>query len=114
MCDLNDLDYFTQVVDHGGFAPARRALGVPKSKLSRRIAALKEQLGARLLACATVVAEVKHKRLAHGNDHRGIIAQPSIETGRDWEFDPGQIGAAIVDSRTAARHDIGSPLPENA
>jgi len=51
--DLNDLYYFAQVVDHGGFAPAGRALGVPKSKLSRRIAILEEQLGARLLSRST-------------------------------------------------------------
>ena len=49
MQDLNDLYYFAQVVDHGGFAPAGRALGVPKSKLSRRVAALEERLGVRLL-----------------------------------------------------------------
>lgn len=47
--DLNDLYYFVQVVDHHGFAPAGRALGVPKSKLSRRIAMLEERLGARLI-----------------------------------------------------------------
>ena len=49
MRDLNDLYYFVQVVDHGGFAPAARALGIQKSKLSRRIAFLEEQLGARLI-----------------------------------------------------------------
>ena len=51
--DLNDLYYFAQVVDHGGFAPAGRALGEPKSKLSRRIAGLEERLGARLLNRST-------------------------------------------------------------
>jgi len=51
--DLNDLYYFAQVVDHGGFAPAGRALGVPKSRLSRRTAALETQLGARLLNRST-------------------------------------------------------------
>ena len=49
MQDLNDLYYFVHVVDHGGFAPAGRALGVPKSKLSRRIALLEERLGVRLI-----------------------------------------------------------------
>lgn len=49
MQDLNDLYYFVQVVDHGGFAPAGRALGQPKSKLSRRIALLEERLAARLI-----------------------------------------------------------------
>jgi hypothetical protein len=33
--DLNDLYYYVQAVDHGGFAPAGRLLGIPKSKLSR-------------------------------------------------------------------------------
>jgi len=49
MLDLNDLYYFVQVVDHRGFAPAARALGLQKSRLSRRIARLEESLGARLI-----------------------------------------------------------------
>jgi DNA-binding transcriptional LysR family regulator len=49
MQDLNDLFYLVQVVDHGGFAAAGRALGIPKSKLSRRILLLEERLGVRLL-----------------------------------------------------------------
>lgn len=53
MQDLNDLYYFAQVVDHRGFAPAGRALGVPKSKLSRRIALLEERLGVRLIQRST-------------------------------------------------------------
>jgi DNA-binding transcriptional LysR family regulator len=53
MQDLNDLYYFVQVVDHRGFAPAGRALGVPKSKLSRRIALLEERLGVRLIQRST-------------------------------------------------------------
>jgi DNA-binding transcriptional LysR family regulator len=53
MEDLNDLYYFAQVVDHGGFAAASRAVGLPKSTLSRRISALEERLGARLLQRST-------------------------------------------------------------
>jgi len=53
MQDLNDLYYFAQVVDRGGFAPAGRALGIPKSKLSRRIAALEDRLGVRLIQRST-------------------------------------------------------------
>jgi DNA-binding transcriptional LysR family regulator len=51
--DLNDLYYFAQVVDHGGFAPASRALGEPKSKLSRRVAALEKRLDTRLIHRST-------------------------------------------------------------
>lgn len=49
MQDLNDFAWFVRVVDHGGFAAAGRALDIPKSKLSRRIAQLEEQLGVRLI-----------------------------------------------------------------
>ncbi len=52
MQDLNDLYYYVQVIEHGGFAPAGRALGIPKSKLSRRIALLEERLGVRLRVAA--------------------------------------------------------------
>lgn len=68
MQDLNDLYYFVQVVDHGGFAPAGRALGMPKSKLSRRIALLEERLGVRLIQRSTrrfAVTEVGQTYLAH-------------------------------------------------
>lgn len=47
--DLNDYAYFAEVVAHGGFAAAGRALREPKSKLSRRIAALEDRLGLRLI-----------------------------------------------------------------
>lgn len=53
MQDLNDLYYFAKVVEHGGFAPAGRALGEPKSKLSRRVALLEERLGVRLIQRST-------------------------------------------------------------
>lgn len=53
MQDLNDLKYFAHVVDHGGFAPAARALGLPKSKLSRRVAQLEDRLGVRLIQRST-------------------------------------------------------------
>lgn len=49
MQDLNDLYYFVQVVDHGGFAAAARVTGLQKSKLSRRIQQLEDRLGVRLL-----------------------------------------------------------------
>lgn len=49
MQDLNDLYYFVKTVEYGGFAPAGRALGVAKSKLSRRIGLLEESLGVRLI-----------------------------------------------------------------
>lgn len=49
MLNLNDVYYFAQVVDRKGFAAASRALRVPKSTLSKRIAALEKALGVRLI-----------------------------------------------------------------
>ena len=49
MQDLNDFVSFVKVVDYGGFAAAGRALDLPKSRLSRRIAQLEERLGVRLM-----------------------------------------------------------------
>ncbi|THJ54436.1 LysR family transcriptional regulator [Burkholderia sp. LS-044] len=66
--DLNDLYYFVQVVEHGGFAPAGRALDMPKSKLSRRIALLEARLGMRLIQRSTrrfTVTDVGQTYYAH-------------------------------------------------
>ncbi|WP_313629632.1 LysR substrate-binding domain-containing protein [Pseudomonas sp.] len=51
--NLNDLFYFAKVVEAGGFAAAGRILGVPKSRLSRRISELEERLNLRLLQRTT-------------------------------------------------------------
>ena len=53
MQDLNDLRYFAAVVSSGGFSKAARELGLPKSRLSRRIAQLEAELGVRLLERST-------------------------------------------------------------
>ncbi len=53
MQDMNDMLYFAEVVEQGGFAAAGRHLGIPKSKLSRRLAELEARLGVRLLQRTT-------------------------------------------------------------
>lgn len=53
MQDLNDMMYFAEVVERGGFAAAGRSLGLPKSRLSRRVAELEARLGVRLLQRTT-------------------------------------------------------------
>ena len=51
--DLNDLRFFAAVVSSGGFSKAARELGLPKSRLSRRVAQLEAELGVRLLERST-------------------------------------------------------------
>jgi DNA-binding transcriptional LysR family regulator len=53
MRDLNDLSLFAAVVSNGGFSAAARALGTPKSRVSRRVASLEQQLGVRLVERST-------------------------------------------------------------
>lgn len=49
MLNLNDLQTFVQVVDHGGFTAASRALNLPKQTLSKRVAELERRAGVRLI-----------------------------------------------------------------
>ena len=51
--DLNDLMYFSHVVENGGFSAAERVLGISKSRLSRRVSELEASLGVRLLQRST-------------------------------------------------------------
>jgi len=68
LSDLNDLKFFAAVVENGGFSAAARALGVPKSRLSKRVALLEERLGVRLLQRTTrrfAVTEIGERFLTH-------------------------------------------------
>ena len=53
MNDLNDMAIFAKVAEYQGISPAARALRMPKSKVSRRMAALEDELGVRLLERST-------------------------------------------------------------
>lgn len=53
MQDLNDMVFFAEVAERGGFAAASRALGIPKSRLSRRVAELEDRLGVQLMQRST-------------------------------------------------------------
>jgi DNA-binding transcriptional LysR family regulator len=46
---FNAIPYFIAVVDHKGFSPAAKALGLSKSAISKRITQLEAHLGVRLL-----------------------------------------------------------------
>lgn len=75
MDDLNDLAYFAHVAEHGGFAAAERATGIPKSKLSRRIAALEAALGVRLIQRTTrrfALTDIGQRMLQHA---RAMLAE---------------------------------------
>ena len=53
MLDLNDIIVFARVVEAGSFTAAARLLAMPKTTVSRRIAALEREVGVRLLQRTT-------------------------------------------------------------
>src|ERR1700738_4601053 len=68
MQPLDDFYYFAKVLEHGGYAKAARALRIPKSRLSRHVAALETRLGVRLLNRSTrrfVVTDVGQEVRRH-------------------------------------------------
>ncbi len=66
--EANDLLLYARVVEEGSFSRAGERLGLPKSTVSRRIAALEAQLGERLLLRTTrklTVTDLGHSVLEH-------------------------------------------------
>lgn len=112
MQDLNDLHYFAEVVDRGSFAAAGRAMGVSKSRLSRRVAELESRLGVRLLhrttrkLSLTDVGEQFHRHCAALRDN----AQAAEEAVAQVRAEPrGTIRVACP--VTLAQTTLGPVLP---
>lgn len=91
MLDLNDLYYFVNVVDHKGFSAAGRALSLPKSRLSRRIAMLEAALEARLL-------------------HRSPRQLALTDAGQDLYRHASAMLLEAEAAEAAVRHRVGEPL----
>lgn len=72
---LTELSAFALVAEHGGFSAAERSSGIPKSRLSRQVAALEGRLGVRLLQRSTrrfQITELGQQVLQHC---RGMLDQ---------------------------------------
>ncbi len=90
MLDLNSLATFVKVVDTASFSAAARQLGMPISTVSRKVAELEKQLGARLLErstrrlrlthTGTEILEEARKSLEISENVESIIARQNTET----------------------------------
>ena len=113
MQDTNDMLYFAEVVERGGFAAAGRHLGLPKSKLSRRVAELEERLGVRLLQRTTrklSLTEVGEVYLRHCLAVRDA-AEAAAEAVEQVQTEPrGTIRIACP--VTLAQTTLGPILPQ--
>ncbi len=101
MLDLNAMRVFAKVVDEGGFSAAGRALGLPKSNISRRIAALEGRLGLRLLERTTRKLRItepgqvfyRHcKRIEEEAEHASLSLEQMLERPRGLL----RIGASVT------------------
>lgn len=85
----NDLLLFARVVDEGSFSRAAERLHLPKSTVSRRVAALEGQLGERLLLRTTrklTVTDFGHAVLEHARHvAEDVAAAASLAHNRQAE-----------------------------
>lgn len=78
--DFGELVVFARVVQGGSFTAAARALGIPKSTVSRKVAALEERLGARLLQRTTRKLSLTDVgRLYHQHGERAVAEMEAAE-----------------------------------
>ncbi|UJR85323.1 LysR substrate-binding domain-containing protein [Sandaracinus amylolyticus] len=110
MGDWNDLAVLVSVAEHGGFSAASRALGVPKSSLSRRLQLLEERLGVRLLQRTSrklTVTDVGEEVLEHARAMR-IEAEAAENAARRRVAEPS--GTIRVTCSAGMSRDIMGPL----
>ena len=110
MHDLNDLFYFAQVVDQGGFSAAARALDIPKSRLSRRISQLEERLGVRLLQRTTrrLRLTTAGERYLHYCREMAVSARAAEEAMRQLQTEPA--GPVVVSCPVSIAQQLLAPL----
>lgn len=113
MHDLNDLRYFFEVVERGGFSAAARSLDIPKSRLSRHIAQLEERLNVRLLQRTT-----RRLRLTPAGERYFAYCREVTATARAAEDAMQQLraqpaGEVVLSCPVAlAQQDLALLLPE--
>lgn len=110
MQDLNDLYYFSQVVEHGGFSAASRAMNIPKSRLSRRIALLEDRLGVRLLQRTTRRLRLTSagERYLHYCQEMAASARAADEAMQQLRAEPS--GKVFVSCPIAIAQQMLAPL----
>ena len=109
--DFNDLQFFAAVVTHSGFSAAARALGVPKSRVSRRVALLEERLGVRLLDRSTRglgLTEVGQQVFEHARA-AVIEAEAAEEAAQRMQSEPR--GLVRLSCPLGLQSAIADPLP---
>ena len=113
MLDLSDLQVFERVAALKGFSEAARALGFPKSNVSRSIARLEGALGTRLFHRSTREVTLTSAGEALMDRARDIIARADEALDYVGSLAQGPRGSIKVNSGIGfGLNVIGSALPE--
>lgn len=110
MDQLRAIRYFSKVVETGSFTKAAKALNVPPSSLSRRVADLEKSLGATLLKRSTRIVKLTEVGQIYYNDIQQILTQltQSNETVRSYQTRP--MGRLCISSMVGFGEKILLPL----
>jgi DNA-binding transcriptional LysR family regulator len=104
--DLNDVSTFVRVADGGGFTAAAKALGVPKSTVSRALVRLEHKLGVRLMQRTSRSLALTDAGRAYYERVRGAVASVSDATADVVDMGAEPRGTI----RLTAPVDIGTAL----
>jgi len=102
--DWRDWELFCEVVQHGGFSAAARALGHPKSTLSAAVQRLETNLGLRLIERTT-----RHLRLTDAGDTIYQRVQPLFVALHDTHGEALAMSSAIAGTlRIKSPYEFGA------
>lgn len=104
--NLNRLVYFVAVIDHGGFTQAAERLGVNKALVSRQVASLEEEVGAKLLLRSTRHVEPTQAGLLFHQKARQILSDAEDAFTEIAQDSSGPRGIL----RVTAPHDYGNSI----
>lgn len=115
MLNLNDLVLFVHIVEHGGLSPASRALGVPKSTLSKRLLELEKAAGTRLVQRSTrsfVLTEIGRDIVRHASAM--LIEAEAVENAIQGRLAEPSGTVRITAAVPIAQHRLARILPRLA
>jgi DNA-binding transcriptional LysR family regulator len=108
--DLNRITVFARVVEEGSFTRAARALGLPKSSVSRSVALLEEDLGARLLQRSSRKVSATDAGAAYYARVAGALASIGEANACAAEQRAAPQGMVRITAPFDARSDVFIPL----
>jgi DNA-binding transcriptional LysR family regulator len=104
--ELRDLEWFVAVAEYGTFNRAADALHVSQPALSRRIAALEDELGVPLFSRARRQIELTAAGRALAREARGIVAEARMAVDVARSAARGTFGHLRIGYRSAFRYRL--------